>query len=660
MKTTTLLFLLLAGSTLQATPDLEIFDGNYPISFFFRQTEGTAANGNMSYERWNSGFSRLHGVMGKMLNEEVLGRSAAQEYYRRFKQEHPRQAVLLHANGGFRKPLADIREYHDGHWLYYNGTKVLDSIPKEQKTVTIRVNDVGLFQLHPYRTNPALPDDVGLCALHDDGTPNWNYAEQARLTGIDESNKTITLERSVYGDKVRHAYKAGKAYVAAHVAQNWGRTNKLWEFNMATTCPKDADGRQAADIWAGELIQAIRPGGEIDYIDGVQFDVPFVIPISLGRNRKPDADADGRPDYGVVDGTPVFAHGVERFFRILREALPDKLIMADSGGKSQRCLKYLNGMEIEGFPELKDTEFNHWSTATNYLRFWSKRSREPRLTYGLMKYLRWPRKPKMSDSRLILAGTTLYDAAVPLGRIPDRDPDFLFDELVGGELNRKGWLGKPVAPARRLALESTNIASDKWYSNTARISKSADRIEIRSGNDKEYLTRFALEDIRHEENGDLLLALTVSAQGRKNYPEPGYREMAVELKGSAKIPAAIQQTHFASPVGEQPFQAVFYFRDVPAGELQFSLGIEGNEPVWIHDCAVHEAPDIAVREFEHGVILANPSNQAHDVQLARLFPGQSFRRLLATRDQDLRTNNGKKTGRVLRLNARDALFLMKE
>jgi hypothetical protein len=152
------------GPAAMAESDLEILDGNYPISFYFRQTESTASLGRMSYSDWQERFSQLNGVMGKMLDEEVIGRSRGQSFFRRFKQQYPRQAVLLHANGGFRKPIAEI---------------------------------------------------------------------------------------------------------------------KLWQFNMATTCPRDPDGRQAADVWAGELIRAMSPGGEIDFVDGFQFDAPFIRPVSI-------------------------------------------------------------------------------------------------------------------------------------------------------------------------------------------------------------------------------------------------------------------------------------------------------------------------------------------------------------------------------------------
>ncbi len=644
---------------LAAQPDLEILDGNYPVSFFFRQSEADASLGRMSYEEWEAGYSRMSGVMGKMLDEEVIGRSAGQAYFRRFKQDHPRQAVLLHVNGGFRKPIADISAYHDGHWLYYNGARVLDDITQSKKQIVIRVSDVSVFMLHPYRSNTEIAEDIAICALDAAGKPDWNHAEQGRLVAIDEKSGTVTVERSIYGDRKRHDYKGGQAYIASHVAQNWGTRNTLWEFNMSTTCPRDASGKQAADVWAKELIEAMQPGGQLDFIDGFQFDVPFIHPISIGRDRKPDANSDGLGDGGIVAGEPVFTLGVEGFFRKLRSALPDMLIMADSGGKSQRSTKYLNGMETEGFPELKDTEFHYWSTAINYHRFWDRWSAKPRFHYGLMKYLRWPETPQMSDSRLIMAGTTLHSAAVPLGRLPDKPSYYVYDEILGGKLDRKGWLGKPLGPARRIGLEKKGLPGMVWDPGNTRMSQHGREIEFSRKSDRVIDLRFSLGNLQHK-GGDLLMRMEVAADQRKGYPEGYYRELFVELSGDADVPPHLGETTYASPVGKLPFDAVFYLRDVPPGTYSFDLIVEGNEPFRVLDYSVHPSADLTVREYENGVVLANPSSSQAVLDVAKLFPDMRFRHLSATDGQDTAVNTAQPVGELITIDELDAVFLVKE
>jgi hypothetical protein len=50
--------------------NLAILQQDYPRVFFFRAAEGSARRGD-HYEAWDTEFSRLRGIMGKCLDEEV-------------------------------------------------------------------------------------------------------------------------------------------------------------------------------------------------------------------------------------------------------------------------------------------------------------------------------------------------------------------------------------------------------------------------------------------------------------------------------------------------------------------------------------------------------------------------------------------------------------
>ena len=82
-----------------ASPTLQLQGDTYPRVFFFRQSEMAAAGRGIPFEEWDKNFSRLMGIMGKSLDEEVPGRSRNIEFFTRFKQMHPEQTVLLHFNG---------------------------------------------------------------------------------------------------------------------------------------------------------------------------------------------------------------------------------------------------------------------------------------------------------------------------------------------------------------------------------------------------------------------------------------------------------------------------------------------------------------------------------------------------------------------------------
>jgi len=665
------LAMVAVGSVRADLGQLKIFSPDQPVSFFFRDTEATAARHTLTYEEWSARYSRLAGVMGKMLDEEVLGRSAAQPYYRRFKVEHPDQAVLLHANGDFRNPLADNRAYHAGHWLYYNGARVLDAVAGSGDEITVRVSDVTPFNLTPYRVNPKLPDDVGLCGLTVDGKPDWNRAEQTRLIAIDAKQGTITLKRGLYGS-ARQTFAAGQAYVAAHVAQTWGTTNKLWQFNLSTTCPRDAEGRGAADIWSSELITSMKPGGALDYLDGLEFDVPFIRPVTLGRNRQADCDADGRADDGVVAGKPVYALGVDQFYRTLRAALPDRLIMADVGERAQRSTATLNGVETEGWPHLRDTNFEFWSAGLNEQAFWHARARAPIFTYGLLKFrdggsAQTESEVPLSSVRLALAGPVLVGSAVPIGYATPAGANGVWDELVGGTLGKAGWLGRAVAPVRHLALESPDLLRaenlvKRLSSNDAVIRAGANGgITARARDAKAAQFTVRLAGLSHQAAGDLVVSLTATAEHMPDYGSDFYRLLAVDIvptggtsRRGRSDPAP------TSPVAGEAFQSFFYQRNVPAGDVDVVIVAEGAQAIGIEAMAIHAASDCMVREFEHGVILANPSFAPRAFVLATLFPGKSFHRLTATAAQDAKTNDGSRVAGVVTLPPKDALFLIKD
>jgi hypothetical protein len=65
------------------------------------------------------------------------------------------------------------------------------------------------------------------------------------------------------------------------------------------------------------------------------------------------------------------------------------------------------------------------------------------------------------------------------------------------------------------------------------------------------------------------------------------------------------------------------------------------------------------REFERGLVVANPSPRPYAFNLEKLFPGKTFRRLKGSSLQDRAANNGAAVRGVLELGPKDALFLIK-
>jgi hypothetical protein len=104
----------------------------------------------------------------------------------------------------------------------------------------------------------------------------------------------------------------------------------------------------------------------------------------------------------------------------------------------------------------------------------------------------------------------------------------------------------------------------------------------------------------------------------------------------------------------------FYFRQMKEGTTTLECEIEGDEPVWISSITVHAHPDARVREYENGVVLANPSYHKYVFDIGGLFPKTRLRRLRASVGQDPDANSGERVGANVALDALDALFLVKE
>ena len=82
-------------------------------------------------------------------------------------------------------------------------------------------------------------------------------------------------------------------------------------------------------------------------------------------------------------------------------------------------------------------------------------------------------------------------------------------------------------------------------------------------------------------------------------------------------------------------------------------------PVWLSGVTVHAAPDAMLREFDHGVVLANPAEAPYTFDLAGALPGRSLVHIRGTAGQDPKTNDGSAVGATVQLAARDGLFLTK-
>ncbi len=548
-------FVVLLGATTLVAQEgrnlnqLEILRDRYPRAFFFRAAEQAwNANRFPTYNSWEPTFRRLQGIMGKCLDEECLGREARNpEFFRRFKAADPTQAVLLHFNGNARDPRYHTARYFPGHWIYRRASPITKDVPAEWGETVIHVDDTSLFHLHTGRYGTS-NDDIGLFGLKDDGTHDWHQCEHVQLVDVDVSASTITVRRGCYGTQPR-AFAAGRSRAAAHAVEGpWGRENHLmWFYNFTSHCPRDPQGRACADLLIDDLAEWFGPDGPLAAFDGIEFDV-------MHNQTRGDTNGDGEMDDGVINGTNAYAIGMIEFARGLRERMGENFILQGDGAlgpggiRSQRACRILNGIESEGWPNLNDWEFDDWSGGLNRHFFWQANSRAPHFSYVNHKWNQpipgQPGAQKTPDvsfarHRLVFAACQFFDAAICYSFAPANDPDGQFgvwDELRCGVDQQVGWLGRPLAPAVRLARSAPDLLRGQGTgpSLNARIAGQvtaqwADNgMVIANPDPRAEETRFTIRDV--PTNGsDLYVSLEMCAEPLHGYPRemPRFAQLGI-------------------------------------------------------------------------------------------------------------------------------------
>jgi hypothetical protein len=121
-----------------------------------------------------------------------------------------------------------------------------------------------------------------------------------------------------------------------------------------------------------------------------------------------------------------------------------------------------------------------------------------------------------------------------------------------------------------------------------------------------------------------------------------------------------ESTHMYSAMSfadSESFTSTLYFPNVGSDTVDLGFSVEGGERFIIESITAHAASDLMVREFERGLVLANPTPRSGSFDLSQIAPGKLYTRLQATSNQDVTTNDGSPVSGVVTLPARDALFL---
>ena len=663
-----------------------ILSSGYPRAGYFRTSEWTAANSKAgySYETWEAEHAVLGGIYGKVLGEESIGTEEKNEegltkldYFNRYKKRFPEKLVLLHFNGNARMPVYRPGALFAGHWLYYAPARVMSAVPATSGVTTIRVSSVAPFSLAEgrYEQNGT---DVCLAQLHN-GAVDWSHTEQVTVTAIDKAGGAITVQRARYGT-VPLNFEAGAAFAFPHVTEGpFGPKEQnsplLWRYNYSLDAPPDAQGRILADPLSDEISSLFAADGKLRLFDGLEFD-------AMPEQQKPkglaaresiqiDFNADGAGDDGMRNGLSQYGLGRRRFLEELRRKMgPGKIIMADLG---QRGFGILNGVESEGFPRSKWYDFVLWSERMNKLCYWAGHSASPAFSLITGKFEAEegmnPKDPSgfvpLSTVRLQIAASALCGAAYfPFYRPnPESKSVIVWDELVMGQAGRTGWLGMPAGDTVYLSERLPDALGGDWtkkISSESATIKAQDKGVVIAGRETDDIA-FTLSGTPYK-NDALFVTMTVRADARKGAPAEYARLMTVACGQEVKTWRK-QELVLEAYIGPEPFTARFFFSKnryeikPPSDPCDLQFTVEGPEPVYVDRLEIRNALDAAYREFDNGLVLANPSDRPFTFDLESLFPGRSFTRLMATPKQDKFVNDGRPVGKTATVAGRDALFL---
>jgi hypothetical protein len=154
--------------------------------------------------------------------------------------------------------------------------------------------------------------------------------------------------------------------------------------------------------------------------------------------------------------------------------------------------------------------------------------------------------------------------------------------------------------------------------------------------------------------GDLFVSLRLRVDPLEEYPASIGRRVYASAVPDGEVDRAVDDFTWAN---EKAFTATFYFKDVGPGPVDLSFEVEGDRPVFFERLSAHSATNAIYREFENGVVFANPSARPYTFDLGDLLPGASFRRLQGSERQDPQTNDGQPLGEKLTLEPKDGLFV---
>jgi hypothetical protein len=204
--------------------------------------------------------------------------------------------------------------------------------------------------------------------------------------------------------------------------------------------------------------------------------------------------------------------------------------------------------------------------------------------------------------------------------------------------------------------------------------KDGGRLAVSSQKDA---TLFKFGPVNTKGMTDITFFFTISMDSDKRLYDDMRSELVIKaydpsgkVVGGAETGGVARKGLSDSPIGKDEFEVVVSYRDLKADALTLEFSTTNNSTMYISKVTAHNAPDAVYREFEHGLVIANPSRSAdYTFDTSGLpdmaAPGRKYKRIQGTpyrdekgvlRDDSMKVNTGLPVTEPIRL-THDALFL---
>jgi hypothetical protein len=584
-------------------------------------------------------------------------------------------------------PATEACDHYAGHWLYRAGTRLQRGVSSTDRTLLVQ--DASNFTPGRY------------LVIYSGGPGGFANAEHAQIASVNRNVTPNQIVLSVRGYKSQARSHGAQAIVAEHALGQTGNPRN-WAYNLATTAPRDSNGRAVSEIMAAWIPQNMRLNGKGRTsgarVDGIYFDEDSVF---FPPSAKVDVNNDLQADDGFIGSRNVFHEGQERFYAMLRDRVGDSLNIV-GGWYEARGFEDLNGIQMENFL-LSNGDFSvdpryvgadgAQPQMHNYLMHTQihkpQRSYVEILSKNPSKLYPGTAKNKGNLSEVpadnshfrLTFGATLLGNGLYVRQNSSTHPAPWHDEYSvdvepgsstyghaiasnaydESEIRRhKGWLGRPLGPRQRIYNDrafapENNLISDSGFESgmgaweTVNLNTGI-ATDVRAEGQRSLRVDGHRQFVRNL-GGAVLKGPKFNMQNGRDYTivmavradKP--RDISLRLDFSGKFGNYLVGTEWTRIVYTVRANGTRQSRPI----VQLGRDTDG---LWFDDVRVFEGnPNVFRRDYENGVVVVNATADDQVVDL-----DGTFQRILGTGQDPV--NNGGSLSQV-RLPAYDAAILVR-